>query len=123
MAYTPTVWTKGDKVTSEKLNKLENGVKVNSEDIENNILIVEIAEGGNPDSLVTNKTASEIMNAKFAIFYMLDGDTKYFYPYNYGYDGEIYWVTIMAGEELSLSTEDENELLLYDPNPPAPPIE
>jgi len=26
MSYTPTVWKKGDKITSEKLNKLENGV-------------------------------------------------------------------------------------------------
>lgn len=26
MAYTPTVWVKGDKVTSERLNKIENGI-------------------------------------------------------------------------------------------------
>lgn len=26
MAYTPTLWAKGDKVTSEKLNKIEQGI-------------------------------------------------------------------------------------------------
>ncbi|MDN6491158.1 MAG: hypothetical protein L0K14_00530, partial [Leuconostoc sp.] len=26
MAYTPTEWKKGDTITSEKLNKIENGV-------------------------------------------------------------------------------------------------
>ena len=175
MAYTPTVWTSGDIVTSTKLNKLENGVanasakelpavsgtdngkiltvvegvwakadspselpvvtgadngnvltvvegswaKANSP-----ILLVEISEGVNEGSLVTNKTAGEIMNAHFAIFYMSNGDSKSFYPYNYGYDGELYRVTlILSGEEISLNAEDENELLLYDPNSPAPPLE
>lgn len=31
MAYTPTTWSDGDVITAEKMNKLEQGVKVEKE--------------------------------------------------------------------------------------------
>ena len=31
MSYTPTNWKNGDKITSEKLNKIENAIRDNSE--------------------------------------------------------------------------------------------
>ena len=33
MSYEPTIWKKGDKVTSTKLNKIENGIQGNDEEI------------------------------------------------------------------------------------------
>ena len=54
MSYTPTQWKAGDTVTSAKLNKIEQGIAMNSE-----ILIVhEIDNGDNPPTL--DKTWQEI---------------------------------------------------------------
>lgn len=57
MAYTPTEWKKGDIVTSEKLNKLENGVAAGG------VLVVSVdAETGALD-----KTYAEIVGATLAV--------------------------------------------------------
>lgn len=55
MAYTPTTWTSGDIITSQKLNKIENGV-ANAE-LGNKPLIIDISN----DTLT--KTAGEIYDA------------------------------------------------------------
>ena len=54
MSYTPTNWKAGDTVTSEKLNKIEQGI---AENILPHTLIVNYDEG------VGDKTWQEIMNA------------------------------------------------------------
>ena len=33
MAYTPTTWETGDLITAEKMNKLEQGFKMNRQDL------------------------------------------------------------------------------------------
>lgn len=55
MSYTPTVWKKGDKITSEKLNKLENGVAGSG----GGVLVVH----ANDDTGVFDKTWQEIHDA------------------------------------------------------------
>lgn len=54
MSYTPTVWKKGDKITSEKLNKLENGVAGSG----GGVLVVHANESGALD-----KTWQEMADA------------------------------------------------------------
>ena len=56
MSYTPTTWKSGDIVTSEKLNKLEQGVA------NNGILIIHQDENG-----ILDRTWQEIYDAPFAI--------------------------------------------------------
>lgn len=60
--YTPTEWKKGDIVTSEKLNKLEQGVA-------NAVLVANtIVTGEDPDLTFTlDKTWQEIADADFCV--------------------------------------------------------
>ena len=57
MAYTPTTWAAGDKVTAEKLNNIEQGI-VNA-----GILIV----NENQETYTLDKTWQEIADAPFAV--------------------------------------------------------
>ena len=56
MSYIPTTWKSGDVVTSEKLNKLENGVAGGG------VLIVNV-----DDNSTFDKTWQEIYDSDFAI--------------------------------------------------------
>lgn len=72
MSYTPTVWKSGDVVTSEKLNKLEEGVAASD-----SVLMVTIGESNG--SLAFNHTAGEIMSAallsgKLVVFMLMEGN-------------------------------------------------
>lgn len=60
MAYTPTQWKSGDVITSEKLNKLENGVAGAGG---GGVLIVHDVER------TLDKTWQEIADAGFAVLY------------------------------------------------------
>jgi len=50
MAYTPTTWKTGDKVTAEKLNKIEQGIADAEQSGGNGIYTVVISMIHNPDS-------------------------------------------------------------------------
>lgn len=54
MGYTPTVWQTGDIVTSEKLNKIENGIA-------DAVGVLVVTMSG--DSMTTDKTWQEIYDA------------------------------------------------------------
>lgn len=79
MSYEPTNWKTGDVVTSEKLNKLENGV-ANSGDL----FVVKLYYDAQQDKEVCDKTWEEL-NAIY------DGDTETFRKPIYAYiaDGDI----------------------------------
>lgn len=65
MSYTPTNWKTGDIVTSEKLNKLENGV---ADAGGSGWLVVGVTDDGTAS--ICNKTAGEILSASpFVLFY------------------------------------------------------
>lgn len=76
MAYQPTVWARGDVVTSAKLNKLENGVKATGE-----ALYVELMIDGETGAL--NKTLSEMVSAA-------NSGNRVIVGYN-GYYGELFY--------------------------------
>lgn len=76
MAYQPTVWARGDVVTSAKLNKLENGVKATGE-----ALYVELMIDGETGWL--NKTLSEMVSAA-------NSGNRVIVMYN-GFYGELYY--------------------------------
>ena len=72
MSYTPTVWASGDIVTSQKLNKLENGVQAASESelpsvtAEDNGKVLGVTNGAwgkinvpSSGALIVNETGSE----------------------------------------------------------------
>lgn len=63
MSYTPTNWQSGDIVTSEKLNKLEQGVVSNGQDL---FIINLIGEGPYQSNRVADKTYGEIAEAFFS---------------------------------------------------------
>ena len=65
MSYEPTEWKTGDTVTSEKLNKLENGV---SDASEGGALVVNLTidTSGTP-KYVLDKTWQEIYNASHVV--------------------------------------------------------
>ena len=72
MSYTPTEWKKGDLITSEKLNKIEEGI-VNAGSSGGGVFIIEENwdEDGNIATL--DKTLGEIKNAfslKIPVFIM-----------------------------------------------------
>lgn len=61
MSYEPTVWKTGDVVSSEKLNKLEEGVAGAGSGSGPNVVLVNI--GYNESNIVTDLTVSEIVEA------------------------------------------------------------
>lgn len=66
MSYEPTIWKKGDKVTSTKLNKIENGIQGNDEEITSikeglNEILVEESSGQEAES-VTLTTILDVSN-------------------------------------------------------------
>lgn len=67
MSYTPTNWKTGDVVTSEKLNKLENGVATAG-----GVLVVNASESG-----MLDHTWQEIADNKFAILNGPNGAVYY----------------------------------------------
>ena len=71
MSYTPTNWQTGDVVTSEKLNKLEDGVVAANGGLD--LFVVKIKPEKNNGARVLDKTAEEIINAltagKFVVKY------------------------------------------------------
>lgn len=60
MGYTPTVWQTGDIVTSDRLNKIENGIA----GAYNDLFIVKFSYDQATSTIVCNKTFEEI-KAKF----------------------------------------------------------
>ena len=69
MSYTPTEWASGDIVTSEKLNKLEQGVAGGG------VLVVG-ATG--EDEIALDKTWKQIYDADFAVI-VIEDDGKYYH--------------------------------------------
>lgn len=67
MAYTPTEWKKGDVVTSDKLNKLEQGVASGG-----GVLVV----NENTDTGALDKTWQEINDAPLAVVVTEYGGAK-----------------------------------------------
>lgn len=84
MAYEPTIWKKGDIISSTKLNKLENGVA------NNGILVVNIT--GTSQQTVLDKTWQEIHDATLAIVKDVEGGQvrTYFVYDTYSVDGTYY---------------------------------
>ena len=72
MAYIPTIWGSGDVVTSEKLNKIENGIKDNSEIT--GCLIINANIDNDTGNLVLNKTAGELYNTNIPVFAYIETD-------------------------------------------------
>lgn len=59
MSYNPTNWTSGDIITSEKLNKIEQGIADAAENSNNNnVFLVNVDNQG-----ICDKTAYEIKTA------------------------------------------------------------
>lgn len=58
MSYEPTIWKKGDKVTSTKLNKIENGIQGNDEEI------TSIKEGLSDIQTATAEDVGKALKAK-----------------------------------------------------------
>lgn len=58
MSYEPTIWKKGDKVTSTKLNKIENGIQGNDEEV------TSIKEGLSAMSTATSSDVGKALKAK-----------------------------------------------------------
>jgi len=63
MSYTPTEWKSGDVITSENLNKLEQGVAAAGGGGGGGVLVV----GADMDTMTLDKTWKEIADAPFAI--------------------------------------------------------
>ena len=61
MSYTPTNWKDGDVITSQRLNKIENGISESTQDL---FFIIKVIEPQNSESLpYLDKTFSEIESA------------------------------------------------------------
>lgn len=74
MAYTPTVWASGDKVTSAKLNKLENAVK----DVTDTANAAAVAADIIKSVTITVSDGTETFNVKAkALFDALKAGTVY----------------------------------------------
>lgn len=71
MAYTPTVWTTGDVVTSEKLNKLENAIVGNVKDVSGTYEYV-LEDASEPiietfnNAIIENDLENNVANAPYA---------------------------------------------------------
>ena len=63
MAYTPTEWQSGDIVTSEKLNKIENGIAGAGGGGLPDLFSINVARDLNDDSYIPNCTLSEFLTA------------------------------------------------------------
>ena len=60
MVYEPTVWKTGNIVSSQKLNKIQNGIA------NNNVIILEqtiVQDGNTTTHTLTGMTAEEVYNA------------------------------------------------------------
>lgn len=65
MAYTPTNWSAGDVITSQKLNKLEQGV-VDAYSDALTVIATPVIESGQVTNYSFSKTLEEIFNASYA---------------------------------------------------------
>ena len=88
MSYTPTEWKKGDLITSEKLNKIEEGI-VDAASSSGGGSGVFIVHGNNDGSnLVLDKTLGEIKTAfasETPIFLYVNEDDAQIMSYIHGY--------------------------------------
>lgn len=101
MAYEPTEWKKGDKITAEKMNKLENGVA----NINPRVLVLEyeaLPESQDQYTLgrVINITAQEIIdayeNGYFIILPLIYNSVLYYYmPETLDVNSEIMLLTFL----------------------------
>lgn len=66
MSYTPTSWHKGDKVTTEKLNKIEQGIVDAEQSGSDNRFIITLTPTNQDFSGNTNVTIAEISEAYLA---------------------------------------------------------
>ena len=112
MSYTPTTWKAGDTVTSEKLNKLEQGVASNG------ALIVQANREGYVETL--DYTWKEIYDAALAgcsIFlkhYNDDGDEVYSALSNFSSIANSQWRVVRFYEYGMFEAASENEYPSYD---------
>lgn len=100
MSYTPTNWQSGDIVTSEKLNKLENGVAGAG----GVVLVVNTTT--DDDKITLNKTWKQIYDADFAVIISED-DGKYYTEISGIYeDGGNYIVTTRTNMIFTANSEN-----------------
>ena len=74
MSYTPTNWTNGDVITTEKLNKIENGIVTASSS--GGVLVVNMVYDDETDTEYTDKTWKEIYDAPIAVIVQESGMIK-----------------------------------------------
>lgn len=121
MSYTPTVWADNDDITVQKLNKMEQGLKEQVEEI----FIVNITEEWNEGAsgYYTDKTYAEIKEA------FLAGKTlmvKCEDLYGYGYyiapiltliekvdEYSIVFIDSLSRNEITVSSSSNNTILSY----------
>ena len=111
MSYTPTTWKSGDIVTSEKLNKIENGLAEIAES-DNSEFVIPIFTWDEEENLTCNMTFNElnsaIQNGKRCLgcFGISEGESM-FYVLDY-YTDTQYWFksTFQTTQALICFNED-----------------
>ena len=104
MSYEPTTWKAGDKVTSAKLNKMEQGI-ANSD-----FLVVEYTNNYMTGEHVVNKTWQEIYDAfPKVILYEIHEDSKDAGPdiLAIGSDNAGYYINFKNSQELTCNSPNE----------------
>lgn len=120
MAYEPTEWKKGDVITAEKMNKIENGI-VGNAGSNPRILVLEYEELAQPRSYTLGKlvniTVQEIIdaytNGYFIVFpLMYEYILHYYLPYDFSYNEN----TMSMYLRPTYNSPFLELILSYDPN-------
>ena len=105
MRYTPTQWKAGDVVTSEKLNKIEQGIASNGGGSGGGILIVTgILSGA---TVTLDKTWKEIYDADFAVIKIISQEPMII---SYAVISNIYF----TGSKYELSVTTDETIIYFD---------
>ena len=111
MAYVKTVWQNKDVISSQRLNKIEDGIA----NMKNVLLVnVSVEDDENGTTYTLNKTWKEIKDADYAIAYVTFTNEKIVLPlFHVEQNQNIYlvefFVTNSSNEKRALIFETDNE--------------
>lgn len=92
MSYIPTEWKAGDTVTSQKLNKIENGLAATSGGA---VLVVNAVQDN--DTIRLDKTWQEITDAGFAVLWKsLNHELTVYQLYSTYYEENVEYAVVFA---------------------------
>lgn len=111
MSYIPTTWANNDAITIEKMNKIEQGIASQS----NEVFIIHITKFNDGNSVIADATFAQVEDAFFAGKAILIMDEQSVYPMEKidNQDNTIAYYNTYNSSLLYLSSSTPNILLQY----------